>query len=296
MERYDKLYAKIDEVFRGTPNTPSALAIKSEIIENLTIKYDEMLAEGIGEHQAVERVVDTIGDLDELFGTKKVNSPAGEASAEMNSTTANEKPRYRTLTPEEEDRLWKRKKMRAFAVVLYILSIVPVSFIGPFTGTMMASLAAMWIMWAGATMLMIGAGAYTPGADAKKRWLIGGGVGMYIVAFAPMFLLNFHWMGYVLMFVCWALATAMIILGASRKSSTVKINYKKEAHDGLDNETRSIYKRITTIVALITTAIYLWYSFLTGGWVYTWLIWIIYGCVCDIVKALLVLNARKGDK
>lgn len=294
MERYDKLYAKIDEVFRDTPNTPSALAIKSEIIENLTIKYDEMLADGIGEEEAVERVVDTVGDLDELFGTKKLHTPSGEPDVGANAR--GEAPKYRTLTPEEEDGLWKRKKLRVLAVVLYILSIVPVAFIGPFTDSMMGSLAAMWIMWAVATALVIGAGAFTPGADAKKRWLIGGGVGMYIIAFAPMFLLNFHWMGYVLMFVCWALATALIILGASRKSNTVKIKYKKEPNDGLDSETRAIYKRITTVLAIVATIIYLWYSFVSGGWVYTWLIWIIYSLVCDVVKALFVLNARKGDK
>lgn len=290
MERYDKLYAKIDEVFTGTPNTPSALSIKSEIIENLTIKYDEMLADGVSEDEAVERVVDTIGDLDELFGTKKIYSATAESAQHDGG-----QPKYRTLTPEEQEGIWKRKKIRAFAIVLYILSIVPVSFIGPYTGTMMWSLAAMWIMWAAATALMIGAGAYTPGADAKKRWMIAGGVGMYIFAFAPMFMMNFILPSLAVMFVCWAIATMLVILGAGRKSETVKINYKKEAYDGLDSQTRSIYKRIEMVMSLITLGVYLWFSVMTGGWIYSWLIWVINGCICDAIKALLALNAQKGE-
>lgn len=298
MANYDRLYDKIDEVFRGTPNTPSALAIKSEIIENLTIKYDELLADGISESEAIDRVVDSIGDLDELFGTKKTHAPSGEDEAEAEAGTQGEAPKFRTLTAEEEAGIWKRKKLRTFAIVLYIISILPNILIGTLFDPMTAE-ALMFTMWAVATGMMVGAGAYSPGVDATKRKLIGAGVGMYIFAFVPMYLFvtTLTMIGISLMFVGWALATALVILGASRKSNTVKIDYDKKAeHDGLDKETRAIYKRIKLILELVTLCVYLWFSFTFGGWVYSWLIWIINGCICDAVKALLVMNAQKEEK
>lgn len=297
MERYDKLYTKIDEVFRGTPNTPSALSVKSEIIDNLTARYDELIADGISEEEAVERVVDTIGDLDELFGIRKVQTPNGASSDALFSEAETEEATYRTLTPEEQDGLWKRKKIRAFAIVLYIVSIIPNILIGTLFTPMVAE-ALMFAIWAIATGLIVGAGIYTPGVDRTKRSLIAAGVGMYIFAFVPMFLLvaNLTMIGIALMFVGWAIATMLVILGAGRKRTTVKIEPSKiEALDGLDSETHAIYKRIKTILVLITLVIYLWFSIATGGWSYSWLIWVIYGCICDAVKALLVLNNEKGD-
>lgn len=298
MERYDKLYAKIDEVFAGTPNTPSALSVKSEIVDNLMARYDELIADGISEEEAVERVIDTVGDLDELFGRKTNKLTTGaHLDGEAKMPDDEQAPTFRILTPEEEARLWKRKKLRAFAVVLYILSIIPNILIGTLLGPLVAE-ALMFTMWAIATGLMIGASVYTPGVDPKKRKLIAAGVGLYIFAFVPMFLFmeRLVMIGISLMFVGWAVATMLVILGASRKSSTVRINYKKEPHDGLDNEARSIYKRINAILAPIVLIIYLLFSFATGGWGYSWLIWVIYGCVGDVIKALLVLGNGKGDK
>lgn len=296
MANYDRLYDKIDEVFRGTPNTPSALAIKSEIIENLTIKYDELLSDGISEEEAVERVVDSIGDLDELFGIKKTHASSGEP--DMPTDGEDSEPIYRTLTAEEEAGIRKRKTIRTVAIMFYIISIVPNLLIGTLFSALVAE-ALMFAMWSIATGMMVGAGAYSPGADAAKRKLIASGVGMYIFAFVPMFLFvaTLTMIGISLMFVGWAVATMLVILGASRKSETVKIEYdKKAARDGLDSETRKLFKRIESVLGLITLGIYLWFSIATGGWVYSWLIWIIYGCICDAVKALLVMNAQKGEK
>lgn len=316
MERYEKLYNQIDEVFKGTPNTPSALAVKSEIVENLIARYDELLEQGVNEDEAVDRVIDTVGNLDELFGEKKGSAPAqkdakNDAADQPDPTeqTGQTKQRptlqpiylpndaYRTLTPEEEAGIRKRKTIRTFAIVLYIISIIPNILIGTVFAALVAE-ALMFTIWALATALIIGAGAYSPGADAKKRWLIGCGVGMYIFAFVPMFLLvdSITMVGISLMFVGWALATMLVIFGASRKNSSQKVKYdKKTIADGLDSETRQLWKRIEPILVLITLFVYLWFSFKTGGWAYSWLIWLIYGCIGDAVKALLVLLGSKGD-
>lgn len=49
---------------------------------------------------------------------------------------------------------------------------------------------------------------------------------------------------------------------------------------------------ISNILALLTTAIYLFISFITGAWYITWIIWIIYALILEIVKLVMKL---KGD-
>ncbi len=305
MERYEKLYARIDEVFRGTPNTPSALSIKSEIIDNLTARYDELLAGGVSENEAVEQVVDTIGDLNELFGIRKIDPIEGGAAEPLDSGNANgrkkrasgSKTEYRTLTEEEQNDLWKRKKLRSFSVALYILSIIPPMLIGAGLSWILGC-ALMFLFWAVATALIIGAGAWTPGANRKRRWLIACGTGMYIGAFVPMFLLmeNVLW-GVAGLFVGWAAATVLILLGTGIKNDTAKIRYEGIGkNDGLDSESRRIWRPIRAVMVLITLGVYLWFSFFTNGWLYSWVIWVIYGCLADAVKALLVLLYQKEEK
>lgn len=63
---------------------------------------------------------------------------------------------------------------------------------------------------------------------------------------------------------------------------------------GLENYTKvRKYKEIDEIIALLFTIIYLFVSFVTGGWYITWILWIVYSLVIKIVH--LILNAREED-
>jgi len=105
----DKLRAHMDHLFRDVPPTKQATEIKEEILQNITDKYHDLLAEGKTEEAAYNIAVASIGDLSELLQSLKENksSQYAEASTEYQN--------------------WKKKSAVrvTIAVMLYILSLVP---------------------------------------------------------------------------------------------------------------------------------------------------------------------------
>lgn len=56
------------------------------------------------------------------------------------------------------------------------------------------------------------------------------------------------------------------------------------------------YKQIDSLVALIFTGIYLLVSFLTKGWAITWLIWIVYAIVVEILHLIFSLKEKNDGE
>ena len=71
-----------------------------------------------------------------------------------------------------------------------------------------------------------------------------------------------------------------------------QIMYKKEKTEK-EKEKSKLYKQIEDIVAIITTIIYLIISFSTIAWHITWIIWLVYALVMEIVKLII---SMKGDQ
>lgn len=71
-----------------------------------------------------------------------------------------------------------------------------------------------------------------------------------------------------------------------------QIMYKKEKKEK-EKEKSKLYKQIEDIVAIITTIIYLIISFSTMAWHITWIIWLVYALVMEIVKLII---SMKGDQ
>lgn len=71
-----------------------------------------------------------------------------------------------------------------------------------------------------------------------------------------------------------------------------QIMYKKEKTEK-EKEKSKLYKQIEDIVAIITTIIYLIISFSTMAWHITWIIWLVYALVMEIVKLII---SMKGDQ
>ena len=295
--RYDKLYARTDEVFAGTPNTPSALALKAEILENLAAKYDDLLAQGVGEEEAIGRVVDSIGDIDELFGTSDSSAPVDPSAVAPTSP----KPRQPYAAEKVQKGKTVQKTMIAVAVALYILSILcPI--LGGMGDGEMSSVAAMFGIMGLSTAMIVGSGFRLPWNNPKGMILLALGVGCFIWSFVPMFLLEKvnEGLAISMMFGGWAIAILLIIFSTNFKrkglptSDGRQIVVEPARTDKLPPDVEGVYNPISTILLVVTLLVYLGISFATGGWAYTWLIWIIYGCVCDIVKAIccLVFQSR----
>ena len=125
--------------------------------------------------------------------------------------------------------------------------------------------------------------------NVKKSLLICIGVFLYFLAIASIILgeeflnLNDGVVVSVFFTIC-GIATATIIFTCMTYPS--KKREKKEEKD-------PILKGIISIASLTTTCIYLLISFLTMAWHITWLIWIIYAIVIQIIK--LIYNLKKEE-
>lgn len=72
------------------------------------------------------------------------------------------------------------------------------------------------------------------------------------------------------------------------------IVYKKEKKEK-ESVNNSIYKQLTSVLSVFTVAIYLLISFLTNAWHITWILWIIYALVCEIIKLYFMMKGRSID-
>ncbi len=63
----EKLRAQLDRLFADAPPTRRAAELKEELLANLTEKYNDLVAQGRSEDEAMRIVIDGIGDVDELI-------------------------------------------------------------------------------------------------------------------------------------------------------------------------------------------------------------------------------------
>ncbi|MCM1256835.1 MAG: permease prefix domain 1-containing protein [Roseburia sp.] len=96
----EKIRQHFDTILADAPKTRKALDLKQEMLQNAMDKYDDMVADGHSEEDAYHNVINSIGDVTELF-------------SEMEEKNL--------LTLPEEDRK-KKAMLTAAAVGLYIFA------------------------------------------------------------------------------------------------------------------------------------------------------------------------------
>ena len=143
--------AYVDELFQNAPRTQKAYELKIELTQNLLDKYNALLNEGKSPEDAYNLTVMSIGDVRELFeGLEDDPAPAA--------------PSY--FPPEGTER--RNAAVVSIAVMLYILSVVPVIVLGSLgAGTFVDVLGvvAMFVMIAAATGLLV----YHHASKPKKK-------------------------------------------------------------------------------------------------------------------------------
>ncbi len=85
-----------------------------------------------------------------------------------------------------------------------------------------------------------------------------------------------------------AIATTRII---KHYMSIPKFDKTKE-----EKQEDDIVKQINSIIGAIFTAIYFIVSFMTFAWHVTWIIFVICGAVCNIVKLIFMLKEEKSNE
>ena len=105
----NRLREYIDNLFATAPSNMKAVEVKEEILQNLTDKYNDLIAEGKSEDVAFNIAVASIGDVSEL-----IRELQGLPQQYNKISEENGKQRQRTAL------------MTAIAIGLYIFSPVPV--------------------------------------------------------------------------------------------------------------------------------------------------------------------------
>lgn len=94
-------------------------------------------------------------------------------------------------------------------------------------------------------------------------------------------------LGICLFLIIIAIATGIIIYTSmvydNKETKKIKIKTKEN----------NLYKTIDEALALLTLIIYMFISFLTMAWHITWIMWIIYALIMQIIK--LVFNLKGND-
>lgn len=101
---YENLRRRLDELFENAPKTRRANELKEELLANLTDKYNDLVASGKSEDEAVNIAIAGIGDVDELI------KGLGESDVLNNEKMQRDRE--------------KRALITSISVGLYIISIV----------------------------------------------------------------------------------------------------------------------------------------------------------------------------
>lgn len=64
---YERLRKRVDELFENAPKTRRANELKEELMANLIDKYNDLIAAGKDEDEAINNAIAGIGDIDDLL-------------------------------------------------------------------------------------------------------------------------------------------------------------------------------------------------------------------------------------
>lgn len=104
----------IDDLFLKAPKTKAAYELKEELMANSNERFYDLLKEGVPEGDALDIVMTSIGDIDQLF-------------PDMNSTGS--------LNRHSDEHLKKNAAIKAVAIALYIIGFAVWMTMDQFVGT-----------------------------------------------------------------------------------------------------------------------------------------------------------------
>lgn len=133
---------------------------------------------------------------------------------------------------------------------------------------------------------------------SKKRALgIGVGVFLYFVAVVwvmitiPVMMMNPIVSSGIFLLIS-GVATFVIIY----TSMVYKKGKKEEEFKEKITPTKALVTQVNNIIAILFTVIYLLVSFITMAWHITWILWVVYACIAEIVRLTFMLRGDNNEK
>ena len=265
----EQLTQYVELLFAGAADSED---IKQEILQNTLDRYDDLIAAGRVPEAAYRLAIAGIGDINEILGTQIPHTVPSSSAAEVSDGD----------TPQ-------KKVLRAVAVGLYILSIIP-SIVLSGLGMDTIGLCGTLAMVAVATVLiLLGAKKDIPEKRRKEdtpselsKSLSGviwaAGLGVY-------FLLSFSTGAWHLTWTIFPVLVALDSLGGAILRSREQAGSIEIAE--YNQATR---KNIDKIIWAVGTVIYFIFSLATGAWYISWLIFLITGAVHGLTLAIIDLK------
>ena len=71
---------------------------------------------------------------------------------------------------------------------------------------------------------------------------------------------------------------------------------KKEKKEEVTEHQNPVVKGIVSVVALLTTCVYLFVSFTTMAWHITWIIWVIYALIVRIIELIFAVRGDSNEE
>ena len=320
----------LEAMFAGMPNTPEVRKAKSELLQMMEDKYNELIEEGTSENSAVGTVISEFGNLDELADDLGLKKEVEEAHGKESET-----PRRHITLDEVKDFIINRRKKALFQALGVMLCIISV------TAPIMLDVFGAGDLGAALMFVFVGAGVgsliYCGFVDSNWKFMnnspcqidmntakyvkearnsfeavraicITLGTVLCVICWVPCIIIDYYKvnenLGGVLIFLLVGIGVFLIIYSnkiASGYDKLLELN-DKTTFSGtyVDSDSKPVndikYKNKTaeTIVALYwptVTCLYLILSFLTFQWGITWIIWVIAG----VAHKAVVINCQADD-
>lgn len=308
----------LEAMFANMPNTPEVMKAKAELLSMMEDKYNEMIADGVSENEAVGTVISEFGNLDELAEDLGLVKEVEEVHVREV-----ERPRRFVELSEVQDYLDGRKLrgiMIGAGVFLCVISVIFPIIADEFAMRESYGILGMFISIAVAIGLFIFSGIigndfrylqkelcqidmstaeYVKDKKNDSKYALAMmqtiGIILCVVSWLPAAVFD-NKMAPVCLFVMVGIGLFLIIYSAKIKNgyntilnlndaTTISGTYGKELDAKYISRTAEVFMSVywSTI-----TCIYLIVSFVTMNWGSTWLIWIIAAIVHKILKVALV--------
>ena len=286
----DQVIAYINHLFEGTVYTQKTLDFRDELLQNTLDRYEEELGAGKTEQEAYQTAIRSLGNPDELL---------------------------RPFRPQRGGSVL----MKTIAIVMYCTCFVPIIFLSIAGGRFATfGVGIMFLMIAGATALIMLSGESKPTEDAElARRLRAGGVAAIIGSVAPILFGAALWQGrgavfgVCIMFLLIGGGIALLITAAQRAKSDASDSCPTaEPQQAIIPEQQPVRApqqkpaatptgaRIPTWVAVVggiltgvywtaVTIAYIYFTIVSGAWMYSWLIFVVAGGVYAILRGIVLL-------
>ena len=267
----EKLIQYVELLFAGIPDCED---MKQEILQNTLDRYDDLISEGKVPEAAYRLAIGGIGDISELLTGSSKKEPASAPA-----------PMAPTVEPEKSEEA--KKRFRAIAIGLYIVSLIPLIAFSE-VGLDTIGLCITLIIVSVATVILIVCGKKekepdvcpekeeeeSPLAKSISGFVWAVGLALYLVISFATGAWHITWV-------------IFPILGALDHMLRILISAKDPAQPlSVPEKNSAMKKAVSGGIWAVSLALYFLVSFATHAWFITWILFPLTGAVQGLVHAI----------